>query len=211
MFDAVRRTRSPAAMLALAVCAVVALGAGAVRAGDVVVPGTTDFPESMHATSDGTLYFTNNNPNTLATIGKVDAKTGEVTWLKVDTTNGRTAAGAHGLVRDGDGNFWFDVNPGRRSLGKLDTKTDNVEVFIPPQGMAPTGGATTVDYDGQGFIWVSSPTGALRFDPVEERFAEYKSPTQRSATTLIVASAQSSLKRPRNHTRTPSPAMTGRI
>ena len=65
---------------------------------------------------DGNIYFTNNNPNKLATIGKVDGKTGEVKWLKVDAANGR-AANAHGLVRDGYGDFWFDVNPGRRALG----------------------------------------------------------------------------------------------
>ena len=39
-------------------CAIAALAAGEpVRAADVVVPGTTDFPESMHASADGTLYF----------------------------------------------------------------------------------------------------------------------------------------------------------
>jgi streptogramin lyase len=31
-------------------------------------------------------------------------------------------------------------------------------------------------------IWVSSPTGALRFDPATEKFTEYKSPTAKSAT-----------------------------
>jgi len=30
-------------------------------------------------------------------------------------------------------------------------------------------------------IWVSSPTGALRFDPTTEKFTEYKSPTPKSA------------------------------
>ncbi|MBV8592361.1 MAG: hypothetical protein JO212_20270 [Acetobacteraceae bacterium] len=39
-----------ASMLAL-------LGGGAARAADVIVPGTSDFPESMHATADGTLFF----------------------------------------------------------------------------------------------------------------------------------------------------------
>ena len=28
-----------------------------VGAADIVVPGSTDFPESMHASADGTLYF----------------------------------------------------------------------------------------------------------------------------------------------------------
>jgi streptogramin lyase len=123
---------------------------------------------------DGTLYFTNNNPNTLATIGKVDGKTGEVKWIKVDAVNGR-AAGAHGLVRDGDGNFWFDVNPGRRSLGKLDAKTDKISVYQTPSNMSPLGGAVTMDVDGKGKIWASAPDGALRFDPVTEEFTDFKS------------------------------------
>ncbi len=39
-------------------CAIAAIIAGtAARAADVVVPGSTDFPESMSASSDGTLYF----------------------------------------------------------------------------------------------------------------------------------------------------------
>jgi len=76
---------------------------------------------------DGNLYYTVNNPNKYVTIGKVDIKTGEVKYLKVNNTAG-TAATAHGLTRDADGNFWFDVNPGRRSLGKLDPKTENITV-----------------------------------------------------------------------------------
>ena len=31
---------------------------------------------------DGNLYFTVNNPNRFVTIGRVDAKTGEVTYLQ---------------------------------------------------------------------------------------------------------------------------------
>src|SRR6195256_5261302 len=56
---------------------------------------------------DGNLYFTSNNPNRLVTVGKVDTKTGDVKFLKVDGPGGR-AATAHGLVRDGEGNFCFD-------------------------------------------------------------------------------------------------------
>jgi len=62
--------------------------------------------------------------------------------------NGR-AAGAHGLVRDGDGNFWFDVNPGRRSLGKLDAKTDKISVYQTPSNMSPLGGGVTMDKDSK--------------------------------------------------------------
>src|SRR5213080_4965121 len=87
--------------------------------------GTTSklgqLPHDGNIDSEGNLYFTLNNPNKLATIGKVDAKTGEVKYLKVNRADG-LAANAHGITRDADGNFWFDVNPGRRSLGKLDPK-----------------------------------------------------------------------------------------
>src|SRR5436190_1945188 len=123
---------------------------------------------------DGTLYFTVNNPNRLATIGKVDRKTGEVKYLKADAANGQ-AATAHGLVRDPEGNFWFDVNPGRRALGKLDTTTEKITIYQTPQGMSPLGGAVTMDVDGKGQIWASTPNGAVRFDPVAEKFTEFKS------------------------------------
>ncbi len=130
------------------------------------------------------VYFTCNVPNSVLTLGKFDLKTGAFTPLKVTAANG-LAAPTHGMTRDPNGVIWFNVNPGKGGLGKLDTKTDKIEVFIPPEGMAPTGGATTVDYDGRGMIWVSSPTGALRFDPTTEKFTEYKSPTPKSATGSI--------------------------
>ena len=75
------------------------------------------------------------------------------------------AANAHGMVRDPQGNIWFNANTGRGSLGRMDPKTEKIDVFVPPTDMSPTGGATTVDYDGKGMIWVTTGTGALRFDP----------------------------------------------
>ncbi len=123
---------------------------------------------------DGNVYFTNNNPNRLATVGKINGKTGELKWIKVEGRNG-LAANAHGLTRDGDGNFWFDVNPGRRSLGKLDAKTEKVSVYETPANMSPLGGAVTLDVDGKGKIWASAPDGAVRFDPVTEKFTDFKS------------------------------------
>jgi len=123
---------------------------------------------------DGTLYFTLNNPNKLGTIGKVDRKTGAVSYIKADAANGR-AAGAHGLVRDAAGNFWFDVNPGRRALGKLDVATNAITIYQTPESMSPLGGAVTMDVDGKGQIWASTPNGAVRFDPVAEKFTEFRS------------------------------------
>lgn len=123
---------------------------------------------------DGTIYFTLNNPNRAGTIGKVNPKTGEVKFIKADASGGR-AATAHGLVRDSEGNFWFDVNPGRRGLGKLDVKTDSITIYQTPDTMSPLGGAVTMDVDGKGMIWASTPSGAVRFDPRAEKFMEFKS------------------------------------
>jgi len=123
---------------------------------------------------DGNLYYTVNNPNKYVSIGKVDTKTGEVTYLKVNNSAG-TAATAHGLTRDAEGNFWFDINPGRRSLGKLDVKTDKITVYQTPQNMSPLGGAVTMDVDGKGKIWASAPDGVLQFDPTTEKFTDFKS------------------------------------
>jgi streptogramin lyase len=125
---------------------------------------------------DGNLWFTSNVPNRHVTVGRIDTNTGAVKFLKVPGANG-LAANTHGMFRDDAGNLWFDVNPGKRGLAKLDPKTEKISVYIPPQGMSPTGGAVTVDVDGKGFIWASSPVGALRFDPKSETFTEYKSLT----------------------------------
>ena len=128
---------------------------------------------------DGNIWFTCNVPNRYVTVARIDTKTGVVKPLKVNGQNG-LAAPTHGLTRDPNGILWFNINPGKGGLGRLDPKTEKIQVYIPPQGMAPTGGATTVDFDGKGFIWSSSPFGALRFDPETEKFIEFKSVTYKT-------------------------------
>jgi streptogramin lyase len=123
---------------------------------------------------DGNLYYTVNAPNKVVSIGKVDGKTGEVKYLKVTANNGN-AATAHGITRDADGNFWFDINPGRRALGKLDVKSEKITVYQTPNTMSPLGGAVTMDIDGKGKVWASAPDGVLQFDPVTEKFTDFKS------------------------------------
>ncbi len=123
---------------------------------------------------DGTIYFTVNNPNPGVTIGKVNPTTGAVKFVKANTANGE-AATAHGLVRDGNGNFWFDINPGRRAIGKYDTVTDKILIYQTPPEMSPVGGAVTIDVDGKGMVWASTPNGAVRFNPSNWTFIEYKS------------------------------------
>ena len=62
------------------------------------------------------------------------------------------------------------MNPGRRSLGKLDPKTEKITVYSDAQNMSPLGGAVTMDVDGKGYVWASAPDGAVRFDPKAEKF-----------------------------------------
>ncbi|HLH95982.1 MAG TPA: carboxypeptidase regulatory-like domain-containing protein [Xanthobacteraceae bacterium] len=128
---------------------------------------------------DGNIWFTSNVPNHVTSIGRIDAQTGAVKMFKVNGQNGM-AANTHGMTRDPNGIIWFNVNPGKGSLGRLDPRTEQIQVFQPPNGMSGTGGATTVDWDGKGKIWVSSPEGALRFDPATETFTEYKSLTYKT-------------------------------
>jgi streptogramin lyase len=127
----------------------------------------------------GNLWFTCNIPNKRTTIGRIDTTSGEVKLFKVPAQNG-LAAQTHGMTRDPNGIIWFNVNPGRGGIGRLDPKTQEISVFIPPEGMSPTGGATTVDYDGKGLIWASAPDGVLRFDPKAEKFTGYKSITYKT-------------------------------
>ncbi len=129
---------------------------------------------------DGNLWFTSNVPNRKMSIGKINAQTGAVEFMRVNGQNG-FAGNTHGITRDPKGIMWFNVNTGRGSLGKVDPKTNQIEVFVPPQGMQPTGGATTVDWDGKGQIWSSAPEGALRFDPETQKFTEFKSLTFKTA------------------------------
>jgi len=129
---------------------------------------------------DGNVWFTSNSTNPLVTVGKVNTKTGEVTYRKVPrAANPNLAAPTHGIARDGQGNLWFDVNPGRRSLGKVVPATGQVTVYPTPENMAPLGGAVTLDVDGKGMVWASAPFGVLQFNPQTAEFKEFKSTSPR--------------------------------
>jgi streptogramin lyase len=124
---------------------------------------------------DGNVWFTSNSTNSLVTVGKVNAQTGEVSYYKWPRANNpQLASPTHGITRDADGNLWFDVNPGRRSLGKMEPKTGKITVYPTPDGMQPLGGAVTMDVDGKGMIWASAPQGVLKFNPKTLEFTEFK-------------------------------------
>jgi len=128
----------------------------------------------------GNVWFTCNIPNKQTSLGRVNTRTGEVKLISIPAKNG-LAAQSHGMTRTPDGLIWFNINTGRGSLARLDPKTEKIDVFIPPENMSATGGATTVDYDGKGKIWVSAPDGVLRFDPQTEQWTDYKTQTFKTA------------------------------
>ena len=130
---------------------------------------------------DGNVWFTCNIPNKRTSLGKVDTRSGAVKLFKVEAKNG-LAAQSHGMTRTPDGMIWLNINPGRGGLARVNPKTGKIDVFIPPGHLSPTGGATTVDYDGKGRIWVSAPDGVLRFDPATSEWTGYKTASFRLPT-----------------------------
>ena len=151
---------------------------------DWMAGSPSKFGELLHdayTDHDGNIWFTVNTPNHQATVGRVDSKTGETKLFKVAAQRG-FAANAHGIVRDDKGFLWFNANTGRGSLGRVDPRTEKIDVYVPPQTMSPTGGAVTIDVDPKGKVWVTSPDGALHFDPDTEKFTEFKSATYKTPT-----------------------------
>jgi streptogramin lyase len=130
---------------------------------------------------EGNIWFSVNVPNPYASLGRVDAKTGETKFFRVDGEHGMAANG-HGAMRDAKGHIWFNIAPGEANgpgrMIEVDPAAQTLQVYTPPKTMeGPTFVAGTVDVDGKGKIWASTFHGASRFDPVTKEFTEYKSPT----------------------------------
>lgn len=142
--------------------------------------GTTSrvgsMPHDAAPDLDGNLWFAVVAPTRRATIGRIDAKTGEIKYYRVAAQRG-LAANAHGLIRDEQGILWFNIWTPKGGLGRIDPKTEKIGVYLPPERMSLIDGPVTLDYDGKGGIWAGTHRGTLRFDPVEERFTEYTSVT----------------------------------
>jgi streptogramin lyase len=130
---------------------------------------------------DGNLWFTYSYPSRTTTVGRIDAKTGEVKNFKLDDVRS-FALGTHGITRDQNGILWFNtrsnVARGIGGLARLDPKTEKITVYLPPAAMSGTAGTLDVDLDGN--VWVTSPDGALRFDQAAEKFTEFKSRTYKN-------------------------------
>ena len=137
---------------------------------------------------DGNIWWTQAHPTKTETVARTDAKTGETRVFTMREPNGY-ASNAHGIIRDMQGALWFNSRPSaprglRQGLVKIDPKTQTLTKYVPPETMSWTAGS--LDFDGKGQIWVTSPDGALRFDPVAEKFQEFKSPAYKNGKGLDV-------------------------
>ena len=134
---------------------------------------------------NGNIWFSVNVPNKYASLGRVDAKTGETKFFRVEGLHGMAANG-HGAFRDQQGHLWFNISAGEEKgpgrMIEVDPAAQTLQVYTPPNTMeGPTFVAGTVDVDGKGKIWASTFHGASRFDPVTKQFTEFKSPTFKNA------------------------------
>ena len=114
-------------------------------------------------------------------MGRVDTATGRVTDFTYARSDG-LAATSHGIITARDGAVWFNVNlrapgePANERLGRIDPRTETLEVFTPPGDMR--GMSIHVAEDAQGNIWGDTATGAIRYDPAAGAFTAFTSPTQ---------------------------------
>jgi sugar lactone lactonase YvrE len=91
--------RSRALLSTIAACILTLFAGSAVRAADVTVPGATDFPESLTAASDGTLFFSSMAGGRIfrAAPGETEARE----WIK---QGGNRLSSALGVLADSKSN-----------------------------------------------------------------------------------------------------------
>ena len=143
--------------------------------------GTPSMLNGNHGVHDaqadfnGNIWFSNSVASKIITVGRVDAKTGEVRYLKVPGRRDNAAVG-HAIVRDANGIMWFNLigaGPSGQAIARLDPVTEKIDVFPAPKTM----NGTSVDVDGKGKIWMTAVPGALRFDPDTKQFTQFNSVT----------------------------------
>ena len=126
-------------------------------------------PHDAEVDPDGFVWIADSQINRVRTVARLDPQTGEVKNYKLEGRHG-VAMRSHGIIIDEDGIAWFNANGG---LGKINTRTEKIEYFKPPRGMAGVGG--TLDLSPEGILWASSSEGALAFDPATNKFTDFKS------------------------------------
>jgi sugar lactone lactonase YvrE len=170
------RTLAPLAFASS--CAIAALiTAGPARAADVVVPGTTDFPESMTASADGTLFFSSFGN------GRVwRAKPGETQASEFIKSGSNGLSSALGVLADDKSNTLYVCSddfsaagikiPGgtATSLKLFDLKTGEAKGSIPTPGSPTLCNDIVVANDGTAYVSDSFSGQILRLKPGANAF-----------------------------------------
>jgi sugar lactone lactonase YvrE len=170
------RTLAPLAVVGS--CAIAALGTGRpARAGDVIVPGSTDFPERMSASSDGTLYFSSFGN------GRVwRAKPGDTQASEFIKSGSNGLASALGVLADDKSNTLYVCSddfsaagikiPGgtATSLKLFDLKTGEPKGSIATPGQATLCNDIVVASDGTAYVSDSFASNILRLKPGAKEF-----------------------------------------
>ena len=153
-------------------CAIALATGGAARAADVVVPGLTDFPESMTASADGTLFFSSFGN------GRVwRAKPGETQASEFIKSGSNGLASALGVLADDKSNTLYVCSddfsgagikiPGSTatSLKLFDLKTGEAKGSIATPGSPTLCNDIVVASDGTAYISDSFSGQILRLKP----------------------------------------------
>jgi sugar lactone lactonase YvrE len=173
-----RFTRALAPLAFASSCAISLTLGGAALAADVVVPGATDFPESMSASSDGTLYFSSFGN------GRIwRAKPGESQASEFIKTGSNGLASALGVLADDKSNTLYVCSddfsaggikiPGAStgtSLKLFDLKSGEAKGSIPVPGQTTLCNDIVVAKDGNAYVSDSFGGQILRLKPGAKEF-----------------------------------------
>jgi hypothetical protein len=170
------------ALLAFATSCAIALAAGGAARADVVVPGSTDFPESMSASSDGTLYFSSFGN------GRIwRAKPGETQASEFIKSGSNGLASALGVLADDKSNTLYVCSddfsaagikiPGATatSLKLFDLKTGDAKGSIPTPGSPTLCNDIVLTNNGTAFVTDSFSGQILRLKPGAKEFEVWAS------------------------------------
>jgi streptogramin lyase len=116
-------------------------------------------------------------------IGKVDAKTGEISFFKTPTRN---SAPRRGMI-DPQDRLWFGENRSDK-IGMFDTRTGRFQEWDPP---TPGAWPYDVTIDKDGIVWSGGEYNnrILRLDPKSGRYVEYLLPRFTNVRRVFVQNA----------------------
>lgn len=174
-----RQFRHALAPLAVGGSCMIAIAAGgAARAADVVVPGSTDFPESMSASADGALYFSSFGQGRIWRAKPGETQASE--WIK-QGSNGLDSA--LGVLADDKSNTLYVCSDDLSGAGikmptgatptalKLfDLKTGEAKGSIPTPGTPTLCNDIVVASDGTAYVTDSLAGQILRLKPGAKEF-----------------------------------------